>query len=79
MEQKLAEKFDAAFKLADTTLKDLLDRMSLLDDVSNKLVNIEKKQEEQKSMGCIKAKFDISMKSLAQMQQEQSRLLGYQV
>lgn len=77
MEQCLAEEFDGTIKLSDTTLKEHPKRMTRLDEVTNKLVSIEKKQDEQdKSMGCIQAKFDISMKSLAQMHQKQSKESG---
>jgi hypothetical protein len=77
MEQRLTEKFDAPIKLlTDTTLKELSKKLTRLDDVSTKLINIEKKQDEHdKSMSCIQAKFDISM-SLAHMQQEQTKLSG---
>jgi hypothetical protein len=55
MEQRLAEKFDATIKLlADTTLKELSEKLTRLDDVSTKLIDIEKKQDEHdKSMSCI--------------------------
>jgi hypothetical protein len=51
MEQRLAEKFDATIKLlADTTLKELSEKLTRLDDVSTKLINIKKKQDEHRQI-----------------------------
>jgi hypothetical protein len=78
MEQCLSDKFEVVLKLLeDTSLKNISVKMWRLDKVSNKLVGIERKQKDHgKCVEYLQAKVDLSMKSLAQVQQEQLRLSG---
>lgn len=78
MEKRLVESFECVIKsLSETTFSDLSQKLGLIDEVKDKLSSMERKQgEHEKTSEFLQSKLDLSMKSLVQLHQEQTRLVA---
>jgi hypothetical protein len=75
VEKRLTEKFQQAWEASTATLMELSKKMDGLDTLSTKMSEMEKRQmEHEKITKYVQAKMDLSMKSLAQVSQDQARL-----
>jgi hypothetical protein len=75
VEKRLTEKFQQAWEASTATLMELSKKMDGLDTLSTKMSEMEKRQmEHEKITQYVQAKMDLSMKSLAQVSQDQARL-----
>lgn len=75
VEKRLAEKFQQAWDASSATLMELSKKMDGFNALSTKLTEMEKRQMEgEKLIQYLQTKMDLSMKSLAQVSQDQNRL-----
>lgn len=75
VEKRITEKFQQAMEASASTLHELLKKMDGISGVNSKLEEIEGRQAEHvKIVQYLQAKMDLSMKSLAQVSQDQTRL-----
>lgn len=75
VEKRLVEKFQQAWDASSSTLGELSKKMDGLSLLTTKLSEMEKRQmENEKLVQYLQSKMDLSMKSLAQVAQDQSRL-----
>jgi hypothetical protein len=75
VEKRITEKFQQAMEASASTLHELLKKMDGISGVNSKLEEIEGRQAEHvKIMQYLQAKMDLSMKSLAQVSKDQTRL-----